>query len=248
MNTAMLAGKRILVTGASRGLGRAMCRTFARQGADVAFSFAKDQKGAAATLAAIEAEGVRALRYQVSVLDSPGLDRMAADLETQWGGIDILVNNAGMSQVLPLALMEEEDWDELIDTNVKGYFLTSKSLIRGMIRRKHGVILNVGSIAGMRLLAAPIHYAASKAAVRGYSDALSKEVARYNIRVVCLAPGVLEEGVASNLPGNKLQEYLKQVALGRVGTCDEVARFAAFMISDRASYLNGTTVTMDGGL
>jgi len=244
----LLPGKRIFVTGASRGLGRAFCACFAAHGADVAFNFASDSDGAAETMRLVRQHGVRALSFQVSVLDDAGLCRTALELENAWGGVDILVNNAGVSQPLPLALMEEADWDKVLDINAKGQFLATRAFIRGMIRRRSGAILNLGSLAGVRLLEAPIHYSASKAAVKGFSEALCKEVARYNIRVNCLAPGLLEEGLAANLPDYRLKEYLKHVSLHRTGTLQEVAACAAFLISDRNSYMNGATIVMDGGL
>lgn len=117
-----------------------------------------------------------------------------------------------------------------------------------MIRRKHGVILNIGSLAGVRLIEAPVHYAASKAAVIGYTQALAKELGRYNVRVNCLAPGLLEEGVGKSLPEHRLQEYLRHVPLRRLGTVEEIAQLAAFMVSDRSSYMHGETIVADGGL
>src|SRR5678815_2262326 len=141
--------------------------------------------------------------------------------------------------------MEEEDWDRVMDVNVKGAFLTSRTVLKGMIRRKAGVILNIGSLAGTRMIEAPVHYCASKAALKGLTQALAKEVARYQIRVLCLAPGLLEDGVGQSLPEHRLQEYVKHVALGRIGTLQEVARFAAFLVSDRNSYMNGETILMD---
>ena len=173
---------------------------------------------------------------------------MVRELESAWGGIDILVNNAGVTQNLPLALLEEEDWDHVMDTNVKGTFLTTKAVIRGMIRRKSGVVLNIGSLAGVRMIEAPIHYCASKAALKGLTEALAKEVARHHVRVLCLAPGLLEDGVGRNLPDYRLADYLRHCALGRVGTFEEVARFAAFLVSDAASYMTGETILMDGGV
>jgi len=143
---------------------------------------------------------------------------------------------------MPLALMEEEDWDRVMDINVKGTFLTSKSVLRGMIRRKRGVVLNVGSLVGVRMIEAPIHYCASKAAVKGLTEALAKEVARYGIRVICLAPGLLEDGVGRNLPDYRLADYLKHCSLGRLGGLDEVANLAAFLVSDANSYMSGETV------
>jgi 3-oxoacyl-[acyl-carrier protein] reductase len=152
-----------------------------------------------------------------------------------------------MSQPLPLPLMEEEDWDKVMDVNVKGQFLAAQAVLKGMIRRKSGVILNIGSLAGLRLIEAPVHYSTSKAAIHGFTQALSKEVARYQIRVNCLAPGLLEKGVGQNLPEHRLKEYLKYCALHRVGSMEEVAHCAAFLVSDKNSYMNGVTLLMDGG-
>jgi NAD(P)-dependent dehydrogenase (short-subunit alcohol dehydrogenase family) len=243
----LLEGKKILVTGGSRGLGRAFCARFAEEGANVAFTYSSDAEGAAKTSALIEKAGRKAVARKVSVLDAAGLAGLVKELESAWGSIDVLVNNAGVSQPLPVPLMEESDWDQLMDTNVKGCFLAAKSVLPGMIRRRKGLILNIGSLAGERMIAAPVHYSASKAALRGFTEALTKEVDRYKIRVLCLAPGLLEEGVAQNLPDYKLDDYLKNVSLHRRGTLEEVARCAAFLISDRNSYMNGETVVMDGG-
>lgn len=245
MKTPLLVDKRVWVTGGSRGLGRALCRAFAVEGARVAFNYSSDLQGAQETLADL---GPAARAFQVSVLDAEGLHQLAGQLEKDWGGLDILVNNAGISQPLPLALMEEEDWDQVMDTNVKGTYLATRAAVRGMIRRKAGCILNIGSLAGLRLIEAPIHYSASKAALKGFTEALAKEMARYQIRVNCLAPGLLEDGVGRNLPEHRLKEYLKHVALRRVGKLEEVASLAAFLVSDRNSYMTGATVLMDGGL
>jgi NAD(P)-dependent dehydrogenase (short-subunit alcohol dehydrogenase family) len=244
MGVGVLGGKTALITGGSRGLGRALVEVFAREGARVAFTYARDETGAAASAAA--APGSRP--YRVSVLDVPGTEAMVEDVEREWGGIDVLVNNAGVSQNLPLALMEEEDWDHVMDVNVKGTFLTSRAALRGMIRRKRGVVLNVGSLVAVRMMEAPVHYCASKAAIKGLTEALAKEVARYGIRVLCLAPGLLEDGVGRNLPEHRLADYLKHCSLGRVGTLDEVARLAAFLASDANGYMSGETVVIDGGV
>lgn len=243
-----LVGKRALITGGSRGLGRAFAVTFARHGAKVAFTYNRDEEGAEATEKAVAAAGGEVKKYRVSVLDARGTAAMVKDLEAAWGALDVLVNNAGTTQNLPLALMEEEDFDLVMDTNVKGTFLTSKAVLRGMIRRKGGVVLNLGSLAGERLLEAPIHYCASKAAIRGMTEAMAKEVSRYSIRVLCLAPGLLEDGLGRNLPEHRLADYLQHCSLGRVGTFDEVAEFAAFLVSDANAYMNGETVVMDGGV
>jgi 3-oxoacyl-[acyl-carrier protein] reductase len=244
----ILNGKRALITGGSRGLGRALALTFAREGARVAITYVGADEAAQTCVEAIRKEAKDGRSFKVSVLDIPGTEKMVKEIEDAWGGIDVLVNNAGISQNLPLALMEEEDWDRVMDLNVKGTFLTSKAVLRGMIRRKSGVVLNIGSLAGVRMIEAPIHYCASKAAVRGMTEAMAKEVARYGIRILCLAPGLLEDGVGRNLPDYKLAEYLKHCALGRVGCFEEVARFASFLVSDANSYMTGETVVIDGGV
>ena len=240
--------KAALVTGGSRGLGRALCRHLAAGGAPVAFTYTRDEPGAAATLQVIQAAGAEGRAFKVSVLDAAATAAMVRELEAAWGGIDVLVNNASVSQNLPLALMDEEDWDRVVDINLKGTFVTSKAVLRGMIRRRGGVILNIGSLVSVRMLEAPLHYCASKAGLKGLTESMAKEVARYQIRVNCLAPGLLEGGLGRNLPEHRLADYLKHCALGRVGTFDEVAQFAAFLVSDLNTYMSGATIVMDGGV
>src|SRR6185503_5048386 len=175
--------------------------------------------------------GVDARMFRADAADSAQTEGVLRELEAAWGGLDVLVNNAAITQNLPLALLEEEDFDRVMRVNVKGTFLTSRAALRGMIRRKSGVIVNIGSLAGARMIEAPIHYTTSKAAIIGMTEAIAKEVARHGIRVVCLAPGLLEDGLGRNLPDHRLADYLKHNALGRVGTLDEVARYAAFLVS-----------------
>src|SRR5580765_6449518 len=219
----LLDGRVALVTGATRGLGRAIARVLAREGADVAFNYLRAETEAAALVEEIRAAGRRALPFKISVLDRAGVQEMVRRIEAEWSPVEVLVNNAGVGQVVPLALMEEEDWDRMMSVNVKGAFLVSQAVLRGMIRARRGRIVNISSLAGIKMMQAPVHYAAAKAALRGFSEALAKEVGRYGITVNCLAPGILEEGVSVNLPAAKLDEYLRNCALGRVGTFAEVA-------------------------
>ena len=214
----------------------------------MAFTYLRHDDDADETLNLSSSGNGSVLAYKVSVLDPVATEKMVGDLEDRWGGIDFLVNNAGATQNLPMALIEEEDWDFVMDINVKGTFLTTRAVLRGMIRNKSGVILNIGSIAGARMIKAPVHYSTSKAAVKGFTEALAKEIARYQIRVLCLAPGLLEAGVGMNVPEHKLNEYLEHCALNRLGTFEEVARFATFLVSDANSYMTGETILMDGGL
>jgi NAD(P)-dependent dehydrogenase (short-subunit alcohol dehydrogenase family) len=246
-----LAGRTALVTGGSRGLGGSICRALSREGANVAFNYSRSVADADALLDELTAsrkDGQRHFAFQVSVLDRSGLAEMVKTLETETAGVDILINNAGVGQVVPLALMEESDWDRMLDTHVKGAFLATQAVLRGMVRRKRGRILNISSLAGVKMMQAPVHYSTAKAALRGFTESLAKEVGRYGITVNCLAPGILDSGVSANLPEPRLADYLRHCALGRVGTCDEVADFAAFLVSDRNSYMSGATVVLDGAV
>jgi len=248
--TAAPAGKRVLVTGGSRGLGRAITLAYARRGASVAFSYVKNEEAAKKTCEEVEAcnSGAKALSFVANAWNGEETEAMVRAVEAAWGGIDILVNNAGVTQNLPLALMEEDDFDHVMRVNVKGVFVTSKAVLRGMIRRKSGVIVNIGSLVGSRMMEAPIHYCTSKAAVVGMTQAMAKEVSRHGVRVVCLAPGLLEDGLGKNLPEHRLTDYLRHCAVGRVGTFDEVAEACVFVGSDDASYFQGGTLIMDGGV
>jgi len=162
--------------------------------------------------------------------------------------VDILINNAGVTQVMPFALIEEEDWDRIMDVNVKGMFLVTKAFVRGMIRRKTGSIVNLGSLAGMRVLEVPVHYATAKSAVVGFTLALARELSRYGIRVNAVVPGLLAGGVSSNVPEPQRRDYLDHCTLGRAGTSQEVAQLIAFLASERASYINAQAIHIDGGI
>jgi len=244
----LLAGRVVLVTGGSRGLGGAMVKAFAREGARVAFNYSSSDAHAVATVSEVTAAGGFVRAYKCSVLDRAGLRAMVKLIDDQVGPIDTLVNNAGVGQVLPLALMEEDDWDRMMDIHVKGAFLTTQAVLRGMIKHKRGTILNVSSLAGVRMVKAPVHYCTAKAALRGFTEALAKEIGKYSIVVNAIAPGLLDQGVADNIPATNKADYEANCALGRVGTCAEVAELAALLLSSRNTYMNGATILADGGI
>ena len=244
----LLAGRIAFVTGGSRGLGRAICTTLAREGAFVAFNYARSDADADATLAAITSAGGRGSAHKVSVLDRAGLVALAKSLDTTHGKIDILVNNAGFGQVVPLALMEEADWDAMLDTHVKGAFLATQAVLRVMVRERYGRVINVGSLAGVKMMQSPVHYATAKAALKGFTESLAKEIGRYGITVNCVAPGILDEGVSDHLPPARKEEYLRHCAVRRVGRLEEAADMIAFIASERASYTNGATLVVDGAV
>ncbi len=243
-----LNGKRILVTGGSSGLGRHLVCAFAREGARVAFNYSRNEQGANETEQATAQYSPAVRSFRTSVLDAGAIRAMIAALDADWGGIDILVNNAGISQMLPVSLLEEEDWDNLMDINVKGTYLVTRAVLKCMIRQRAGRILNIGSLAGMRMIESPVHYATSKAAIKGFTESLAKEVGRYGITVNCLAPGLLEGGVGLNLPDYRLRDYLQHCSMGRLGRFDEIAKLCAFMVSDQNTYMTGATLVVDGGL
>ena len=251
----LLDGKRCLVTGGSRGLGLAMGEAFARAGARVAFTYSRSTADAADAVERIAAASLqsartilRPLSFAGSVADSAHVKATVRVLVEEWGGIDILVNNAGITQIVPIALLEEEDWDRVMDINVKGAYLYSRAVLKPMIRARSGHILSIGSFASERIIDSPVHYAASKSALRGFTEALAREVGKYNIAVNLLSPGLLDVGLGRMLLPHRIAEYKGQCALGRLGTAEEVARMAVFLVSDDNRLMTGSKILVDGGL
>jgi 3-oxoacyl-[acyl-carrier protein] reductase len=239
----MSSAKTALVTGGSGALGQAIVRRLRRDGLACAFTFRNSEERAHQ----LEAE-TGALALRADLTRPSDVEQMVRTVVGRLGPIDVLVNNAGQTQVLPFALIEEEDWDAILAANLKSMFLVTHEAVRGMIERKKGVILNVGSLAGHRLLEVPVHYATAKAGVTGFTLALAKELARYNVRVLEVVPGLLSKGVGTLVPAKELTEYMRYCAAGRAGEPEEVAEVIAFLVSDGASYVNGCSVFVDGGI
>lgn len=240
-----LAGKRVIVTGGTRGLGRAIAVELAGRGAKLAVTYSKNEGDAEDTRALL---GPDALLFKGSVADAAHVKETVAGVVKAWGGVDVLVNNAGITQVLPVALIEEADWDLVMDVNAKGTFLFSRAVLRHMIKAKSGRIVAIGNFSSERLVDAPVHYAASKSALRGLVEALAREVGRYGITVNLVAPGLMDAGLARMLPQHRIDEYLEQCALGRIATSAEVAAHVAFLASDAASFVTGAKIAVDGGV
>ena len=243
----LLEGKKAIITGGSRGIGRALCEVFAREGADIAFNYNVSDDRAAATVDKIQSYGRRALSYKVSVTDRPGIIKMVKQIHQEFGRIDILVNNAAINRGDMFATTTERAWDEVIDTNVNGVFNVTKPIYKYMIRQRGGMILNISSIGAIRSLPTSVHYATSKAAVIGFTKCLSREAATFGISVNAIAAGIFDTDLSDALPDKFLQLHDLWCAKGRRGHPEELAEFAAFMVCDRNSYMNGEVVTVDGG-
>lgn len=245
-----LAGKRCLVTGGSRGLGRAIGVALARAGAKVAFTWSRrdDDADEARRVIAEVAGGIEPMGFKGSVADAAHAKATVGAVVKAWGGLDVLVNAAGTMQILPFALIEEQDWDYVMDVNAKGAYLFTREALRPMIRQKQGSILCIGAFSDGRGIAMPPHFAASKAALRGFTEALARDVGSYNIRVNYLAPGLLDVGLARRLPEGRAEEYARHCALGRLGSAEEIAKLAAWLVSDENTFITGARVVADGGI
>lgn len=244
----MLEGKTAFVTGGSGAVGAAIVRCMARHGARVAFSHHTQADKAHSLLDELTNQGRIARAYPLDVLNGAESREIVNTIEEDLGPVDILVNNAGLTQVMPFALIEEEDWDLMMNVNVKGMFLVTKAFARPMIRRQRGVIINLGSLAGMRVLEVPVHYATAKSAVMGFTLSLARELARYHVRVNAVVPGLLTDGVSAHVPDKQRVDYEQHCTLGRAGTPEEVAELVAFLASDRAAYINAQAIQVDGGI
>ncbi len=243
----LLEGKRAFITGGTRGIGAAICATFAREGADVAFNYGTRDDLAEGTRQKIEKYCRRALSFKLSITDRVGMKRLVREIVEKWGGIDILVNNAAINRGDNFATTTDRAWDEVIDTNVGSLFAVTKPVYKQMIRQRKGSILNITSIGGMRALPTAVHYATSKAAMIGFTKCLSREAGTFGVRVNAIAAGIFDTDLASGLPERLLQMHAWWASAGRLGRPEELAEYAAFMVSDRNSFMNGEVVVVDGG-
>ncbi len=195
----LLHGRRVLVTGGSGGIGQGIAAVSAREGARVAFSYQSNEDGAAATLALIRERG-DGLSIKADLRDRSTAAAIVRQVEDAWGGVDVLVNNAGVSEAVPFVLLEDDDWDDLMELNVNAVFRLSRAAARGMVRQKYGRIVNIGSIAGARAIASPVHYATSKGAIEGMTRSLAHELGPYGILVNAIAAGSSRAGCGRRSP------------------------------------------------
>lgn len=241
-------GRTAIVTGGSRGIGRAIAKELSSRGANIAFTFTRNREMADALVAEIQSSGARVKAFQADVTDFASSEAMVKDVKAEFGSVDYLVNNAGITRDKLIMMMSQEDWDLVLDTNLKGVFNVTKHVVSVMVRQRRGSILNIASISGIVGMAGQTNYSASKAGLIGFTKALAKEIGRRSVTVNALALGLIETDMTSTLPDEYKQKMLEQIPLGRYGTVEEVARVATFLLSDDARYITGQVIQADGGL
>jgi 3-oxoacyl-[acyl-carrier protein] reductase len=243
-----LEGKVAVVTGASRGIGRAIATELARNGAKVVINYARDAEGAQAGLAAIQTAGGQGCAMQADVSDYKAAEGLIKAAVETFGGLDILVNNAGTTRDMVIMMMPEADWDVVIRTNLKSAFNCSKAAVKTMLRRRSGRVINITSVTGIAGNAGQTNYAASKAGLIGFTRALAREVAPRNITVNAVAPGFVPTALTNDLPQELKDASLKAIPLGRWGTPEDVAYAVAFLAGPQAGYITGQVLSVDGGM
>lgn len=237
-----------LVTGASRGIGRAIASRLAQDGLAVVINYARSEAAAREVVEMVVAAGGRASSVQADVAEFSQVEAMVERVLAEYGRLDVLVNNAGITRDGLLMRMSEEDWDAVLDTNLKGAYACTRAALRGMLKRRHGRIINISSVAGLMGNAGQANYSASKAGLLGFTRAVAREVAGRNVTVNAVAPGYIETEIWSGVPEAAKAEFVKLIPMGRTGNPEEVAQVVSFLVSDASSYMTGQVLCVDGGM
>ncbi|MBQ9382801.1 MAG: 3-oxoacyl-ACP reductase FabG [Ruminiclostridium sp.] len=237
-----------IITGASRGIGRACAIRLAKDGFTVVINYSRSEDEANAVLSQIKADGGDGMIYKADVSDPAQVKQMVKDIDKRYGQIDLLVNNAGIVRDSFLLMMNNDDLDKCFDLNVKGYFYCAQQVGLKMFRKKSGVIINMSSVSGELALAGQSVYSAAKGAVNSLTRVLAKELGAKGIRVNAVAPGFIETEMINALSDEKKEEYLKDIPLHRFGKAEEVAAVVSMLASDELSYMTGQIITLDGGI
>jgi 3-oxoacyl-[acyl-carrier protein] reductase len=243
-----LKNRTVIISGAGRGIGRAIAVKLADEGANISFNYLKSEKHAKDLEKEIKSMGVNAKSFQVDIKDYHAVKSWVDETKELFGGIDIVINNAGIIRDKALALMEPNDWHEVIKTNLDGTFNLTRAAVITLIKQKIGVIINITSVSGITAISRQTNYAASKAGIIGFTKSLAKEVAPYNIRVNAVAPGFIETDMLKDLKEDYKSQIIKQIPLSRLGTPEEVAKVVKFLVSEDADYITGHTIVVDGGM
>lgn len=241
--------KTALVTGGSRGIGRAICVRLAKDGMDVIFNYQRGKEAADETVKLCEAEGVRAYAVQADVSSSEECEKLVKEaLDFGEGTIDVLVNNAGITKDALLMKMKDEDLDAVIDVNLKGTFYMMRAVSRPMLRRKQGRIINMSSVVGLHGNAGQVNYAATKAAVVGMTKSFAKEVASRKITVNAVAPGMIRTQMTDAIPESAKEKIMSEIPMGELGMPEDIAEVVAFLAGDGGRYITGQVISVDGGM
>ncbi|MGN1458403.1 MAG: 3-oxoacyl-[acyl-carrier-protein] reductase [Acutalibacteraceae bacterium] len=243
-----LTGKNAVVTGSSRGIGKAIALRLASLGANVAVVYAGNAEKANETVSEIEALGVKAKAYMCNVADFAEVKALVADIIAEFGGIDILVNNAGIIRDGLVLSMKEEDFDKVIDVNLKGTFNMIKNTYQHFMKKRRGRIINISSIVGINGNAGQANYASAKAGIIGLTKSVAKELAARNVTVNAIAPGYIETDMTNSMPEKAKEAVMSSIPMKRVGQGEDIANAVAFLASDEASYITGEVIKVDGGM
>lgn len=244
----LLKGKNALVTGSSRGIGRAIALELGRLGANVAVNYAGNEAKAQEVVDELEKMGVQAIKIQADVTDEDAVNKMVKEVIQTFGSLEILVNNAGITRDNLLMRMKEEEFDEVINTNLKGAFLCTKAVVRQMMRQKYGRIINIASIVGISGNPGQANYVAAKAGLIGLTKSNAKELASRNILVNAVAPGFITTDMTDELTDEQKEAIFRLIPLERFGEPEDVANVVGFLASDKAKYITGQTIHVDGGM
>ena len=244
----LLEGKTAIITGASRGIGKGIAQVFAQHGANVAFTYSSSVEAANALEAELNGFGVKAKGYQSNAASFEDSQKLAEDVVSEFGSIDILINNAGITKDNLLMRISEEDFDKVIEVNLKSVFNMTKAVQRTMLKQRKGSIINMSSVVGLKGNAGQTNYAASKAGILGFSKSVALELGSRNIRCNVIAPGFIETEMTESLPEETVKEWRNSIPLKRGGTPEDIANACVFLASDMSAYITGQTLSVDGGM
>jgi len=244
----LLKDKVAIVTGGTRGIGRAISLLFAEEGARVVANFSKDAEAAESLIKEAQSKRLNLGIFKANVIQFDQVKEMVEDVFAEYGRIDVLVNNVGLIRDNFLMLMSDEDWDSLMKTNLNSLFYCCKAVIRKMIPEKRGKVINISSVSGILGTAGQTNYAATKGGVISFTKSLARELGHFNIHVNAVAPGLIESEVISRMPKEKVEAIIKSSSLGRMGKPEEVAQAVLFLASDHSNYITGQTLVVDGGI